>query len=580
MADWDDEPEETEEAETQKTGKEYYTFVIHYPNLKKTHFLPQVNMLDNKGKPIMSNYGKSQTRTEDATRENVGRKKIAKWTTKTDVLSQLPPTRKSICNSLKAFFTKSEVAIWYHNANVDECSQFGGPHLHVILKSEETSGGHYRQLRNVKTLRTLKQKLSDDGGYFRSQGVRKLRNLIAHLDKAPRVYMGTNSSSIYKARNTAPPDEETLEGVYSDDEDTLDESESVDREWTGFEDDAPSTSKQDEWDDDADLEQPPKKKQKVSYTVTDEMVSLTRKLCIYYNAYTAPDVWKRVNEPSQRGVRAEKFKSLWYRMSTKTSIGKWMDIVKAQLQAEWVHKNMVDCVGWYCQNVAHNHIKYESPQSSYEIWMEWVQDQGLKPIDYIREIVDILDKTHPKYNTICLIGDSNSGKTLMMTTPLREIMRFCGQPSNRASNGDFVFMDFPNKRLLIFDECILDPSNMEDMKLILGGEKFKTNVKYSSVHIDVDRTPVMMTGNKDPWILAHQAKEAFLNRMFYHKTKAIPQLAQIEKQLSPKMWWYILQNYDSKVPLTVDECMELPDCVHDDIHFDYDPHTEDPLNSQ
>lgn len=396
MSGWDideEEKHEKKELKEKPSGKEFYTFVVSYPGLRPKQFIPHKGVYDSKGNKVLSPYGnKKEQKTEECDRDGIERQKIIKWSTKKDVLDDMDPQCRTVCNSLKAYFTKSQVAIWYHNGQTDECSEFHGPHLHVITRSEETSSGKFRQLYAITTIKTLKKKCSEAGGYFRSQAVRKMEGLMYYLRQPPRVFMGTNSAVLnrkYRLEATEQP-EETYQDCLEPDEDvTVDDG--CEREWTGFEEDMPSTSKRPgDWSDD-DMEVQPQKKQKVSHTVADGHVANLRRLMLYFDAYTVDEMFKKIAVAPQVG-KYEKYKEVWKRMIAKRSTGYHMGNIKREIMAEWRSMSFTQMIRYYCENVEHDSAVYESPESSYEIFCEWCEDQKLKLPMVVADVFDLIDK--------------------------------------------------------------------------------------------------------------------------------------------------------------------------------------------
>lgn len=529
-------------------GKEYYTFVVHYPGLHPKHFIPNHPVYDKKGKAMQSQYGNNQLKTECGTPDTVKHKKVVKWTTKADVLSAMQKPHASICNSLKAWFNKSGVAVFFHNALTDKCSQFRGPHIHVISRSEETTTGRFRKLWDVSLIKTLKKKLAENGGYFRCEAVKRMSGLMKYLVQPPRVYMGTNAKVLYEAYkdaicppgpNDAPEDDDYLD---AEDADVLTDEE-PDLDFTGFEDDGPSTSKraaEDGWEVEFSIQPPKKPATQVNYTSTDAMLGLIRRLMLYFGVYSMADFWKVVNKPGKHDEYHARMKSLWFRLSCKPRVKQWVENVKSSLESETIHKPFAELIDGYCKTRPDDDEYYESPESSYEIFCEWCTDQSINVIDFVKTTFDVMDRVSSKFNTMCFIGEPNSGKTMMIQSPLKAVCMFVGQMGNRAANGTFMFSDLPNKRLLCFDECVFAREQMEDMKLLWGGEEIKVDVKYNGL-TPVQRTPCILTGNRDPWTLSYAAKEPLSTRMHYYPMKQIPELVNVKKQMSPKMWWFLMQ---------------------------------------
>lgn len=531
------------------SGKEYYTFVVHYKKLSPIQLVPQHGLFTKEGAPIYfaaaGSKGQNQ-KCSEGTKDSVKMKKVVKWTTKMEVLKSMPESIRGACNSLKTFLSKHEVAVFYHNACTDVCSQFGGPHLHVIMKSGKVASGRVQRISDITAFRTLRKKIVECGGYLRVQGVYKLPGLMWYCCQAPRVFMGTNSKDLYKLYNIACENcrvqpEDTYDSCVQEEEEEKQESFENDVEWTGFEDDLPSTStkRKGEWSDEEEFDVQPSKKQKVTLKEgkDEEFLRMTRVLARRFNAYTVSDLFKAVGKGSTDKKHA-KYKDLWYRMASMTNIKKWLEVVKQQDECEVMYMPFAQLINEYCLHKPDS-PHTESAEESYQAMLAWLEHQHIDPIPFVDTVFAIMDRTLEKVNTLCIIGDSNAGKTVMITTPLRELAQFTGMIGNRGSNSDFVYMELPNKRLCVIDECIMNPVNLEDLKLLLGGEKMKVNVKFQGM-TEVERIPCIITGNRDPWCLDYSQREPLMNRCVYYSVAGCLAMKGY-KQMSPKMWWYLMQ---------------------------------------
>lgn len=558
--------EETQSAV--KEGSEWYSVIVAYEGLHPTQYIPQKTVMS-KGKPVMQNYGGKPTpKLEPMQPSACEIFPVAKWTAKMEVMEKLNTTAKQINNSLKSWLTKAEVAMWYHNGNEDDCSLFGGPHLHIITSSGLAANGKRRRLGDIKSIQTLRTKVKSIKGVFKYEKVRLLPNLIHHFNQAPRKFMGTNCRELFLKRK------ETLVAGYTPEEGLKCEPESEEEEEDNVtdEDDGESAwskhttnhegdlkrEAEESWAEQYELPEKKKAKVKILPTLADDMIDILRHLMLFFNAYTLPDMWKRVYEVKDPDKMTRNHILAWKRLATKVSCKTWMKNGFDALSAEWIHKPFKDCIDWYCKNMTDDEKKYLNPEISYEIFKTWTEEQGINMCEFVTNIVDVMDRKLAKINTICLVGDSNSGKTVFLANPLKAILKFVGQVGNRGSNGDFVFMELPNKRLIIMEECVWGPDHTEDLKLLLGGEIFKVNVKFSGL-TDVDRTPIIITSNKDPWVLDYSANVPFRNRMKYYKVREIPELVDMKLQLNPKVWWYLYQLLSYTQPPSVDELQPLDD---------------------
>nr|QKE55000.1 MAG: nonstructural protein [Parvoviridae sp.] len=570
MASWDayDETVDEIEEEDSETGAEFYTIVLHYPKLSPKHFIPQHAVYDGKGQKVMSQYGKDTPRTEDGSPDTVKRRKVEKWATKGPTLSAMAPYARSICNGLKAFFAKSQTAVFYHNANVDECSQFGGPHLHCLIRSEQTASGKFRKLWQITTYKTLVKRISENGGYMKSQAVRSLEDLLVYLIHPPRLYMGTNCKTLSTAYGRALEaisiqgikPKPYVELVDTEEDPTASATGTTSTDFDGFDDDVKPQKRKSEWSDDEPevVLQPPTKKVSVGYSGADQLLSLTKRLALYFDAFSVSDMYKVIGLATDFGKEGE-YKKLWKRLAPKPKIRQYFETIRQELEASYIHKPFMELINDYCTWNKFNakEEEFETPEKSYQIMCEWATDQKIDLCEWVQIVFEWMDRKSDKQNTMCIIGPKNSGKTIMIQQPLSSICRFVGKLGNRAANGDFVFQDCPNKRLISIDECVLAREQMEDMKLLLGGEEFRVNVKYQGL-TPVLKTPVIITGNYDPWHLEHLAKEPLLARCFYYQVREIPELANV-KRPSPKMWWYLAQLRDMTSVPDLDDLVALPE---------------------
>jgi len=66
-----------------------------------------------------------------------------------------------------------------------------------------------------------------------------------------------------------------------------------------------------------------------------------------------------------------------------------------------------------------------------------------------------------------------------------------------------------NKRVIFWEEPYLRPNNIEDVKCLMSGTTFSTDIKYQSC-VEIEKTPVLVTANKLPWSI-RLIRETFVN---------------------------------------------------------------------
>lgn len=555
MPGWDIDEEESVSWEDKddviRRGADYYMLVVHYKGMKANNFVPHHEMFDSDGVRIVNTYNKAQTRTEEGDPESVFNKKTVKWTTKSDVLNQLQPATKQCCNSLKAWLNKSAVALWYHNANVDECAMYGGPHVHIVYESERTSSGGYRSLHDNAGYRGIRKKIDEVGGYIKSQAIRNLDAACRHFLQSPRMYMGTNTISLNRAIAGARAPRTIMDPVVSmkdifDDEnvDVVDAStEKSVAKYSGWESDEPVVKKCRSGWDDSSFTIPATNNTVVAIkeTDSDRYGRLLKMLMIRWSAFTVSEMFNAIGKLSE-GVEL-KYKQLWYRLAAKPRTKMLLSVQHEMLKSEYICKPFAELINIYAhQTVPCIDETMSTPEDSYSNWISWCNNQQYDVHELIRDIFDIIDRKILKVNTLCMIGDSNSGKTCMISNPLKALCRFVGQIGNRGSNSEFVYQECINQRLIVIDECMMSKEQLEDLKNLTGGEDMSVNVKFAG-NAKLSRTPVILTGNKEPWLLDFSAKEPLLNRMKYYTSHKDEDLKDC-KVMHPGMWWYLMQIKD------------------------------------
>ena len=147
--------------------------------------------------------------------------------------------------------------------------------------------------------------------------------------------------------------------------------------------------------------------------------------------------------------------------------------------------------------------------------MEFITDNGFDLYDFLSKLWDTLDRNCGKTNAFVLTGPSNCGKSTMFARPIEGLMRSVGRIPQMNSTSVFIFEGCYNKRLISVEECNITKANVEQCKLIFGGEPCQVNKKYVDSGIIIPPTPVIATSNQQPWLYCITEEEPLRNRMHY-----------------------------------------------------------------
>lgn len=567
-------PLKSADKEDSAPGNEFYTMIVHYPGLHPQHFIPMVNMMNDDGEPIPNQYKAGTYRLEEGPcePEELINRKVQNWKTTQDTLSDMKQECKTACNSVKTLINKGRAALFFHNAAEDRCSLFLGEHVHILFHSEETAGGKFRRLWDHNAWKNVSKNVKAARGYVKSQEVRHLPGLVRYLKQAPRLFMGCNDNAIRTAyvqesqMGHLPELEECItETVLSEKEAT-----SSKRTFSEWDEQVVTKKRKSEWGDvvpvvstpavaqteEIKMAQPAAKV--INYGAVDDFARVLKVLMNYFNAFDKPDMYKRISERAgdEADPKHMHYVEVWKRLALRSTVEKTMKCVRQEIESEWINKSFLECITWYCEHTVDSD-EFEEVETSFHIFVQWCKDQNLDLVSFVESIIRVVDRKDSKLNTICLVGESNAGKSFIISYPLAHILRFVGQPSSKSGQSQFLFAELPNKRVVIMDEAIFNPAMCEDMKLLLGGEKLKTEVKYGGA-VTVDRTPIILTSNKNPWLLCPGTEEAFMNRCHYHYLRTVPELEHVKKQMNPRMWWYLYQIVMNKIEV-FDEMVPAPE---------------------
>lgn len=140
----------------------------------------------------------------------------------------------------------------------------------------------------------------------------------------------------------------------------------------------------------------------------------------------------------------------------------------------------------------------------------------------VRYWFSVLCRCEPKKRTLVFTGSSNCGKSILANAILKPIA-----PAYIQRDGGTNVHWLENlyrKSVILWEEPSIHMSNIEDVKLILGGETLIINRKNKQL-IERPKGPaVIITTNKEFW---HYEPETLLNRInIYYFTKKVSDYIQ------------------------------------------------------
>lgn len=127
-------------------------------------------------------------------------------------------------------------------------------------------------------------------------------------------------------------------------------------------------------------------------------------------------------------------------------------------------------------------------------------------------LLNVANWNTQKKNCVWVWGPSNSGKSTLMASFVDTYFpQSVGKPDNNVRTS-FPFNNCVNKRIIFWEEPYITLDNVEDVKCLLSGTKFSTDIKYQSA-VEIEKTPVFVTANRTPWH-ARSDTDVWLSRTF------------------------------------------------------------------
>lgn len=188
------------------------------------------------------------------------------------------------------------------------------------------------------------------------------------------------------------------------------------------------------------------------------------------------------------------------------------------------------------------HNYYYNINESLEILEDLLNYQFFNDSEQITNFLNILynviDKHIPKKNTIFILSPPNAGKNFFFDAFIHFCLNF-GQVGNFNRYCSFPLMECVGKRIILWNEPVLEASATETLKMLFGGDTVAAKVKYQADAV-VKRTPVIVLSNNDVF----PNDKAFRSRMFSYKWRSYKKLKQYVKRPNPISSYFLLKKYN------------------------------------
>lgn len=138
----------------------------------------------------------------------------------------------------------------------------------------------------------------------------------------------------------------------------------------------------------------------------------------------------------------------------------------------------------------------------------------------IEEWINILLRKTPKKRTLVFYGVSNSGKSLIANALLHIFAP--GQIQRDGGTNVHWLEHIYRKNFILWEEPSIHLTNIEDVKLLLGGERIVINRKNLNLIERTEGPAVIVTTNKRFWNYEREALENRCNIYEFNRRDIIP----------------------------------------------------------
>nr|WEY02535.1 MAG: non-structural protein [Canine parvovirus] len=147
---------------------------------------------------------------------------------------------------------------------------------------------------------------------------------------------------------------------------------------------------------------------------------------------------------------------------------------------------------------------------------------------FVIDLINVTDMNIPKCNCFLVVSPPSGGKNFFFDA-VKDYYLNVGQMQNPNRYNTFAYQDCHNRRLLIWNEPNYEPKEMENLKMLFGGDNLSANVKCKP-QANVKRTPIICMSNNTP-TFAYDS--AFQDRLICYTWNSAPFLKEVKKKPRP-----------------------------------------------
>lgn len=192
------------------------------------------------------------------------------------------------------------------------------------------------------------------------------------------------------------------------------------------------------------------------------------------------------------------------------------------------------------QNIDDDKEFYYSRQESADYAIKFINFQFPQTAkQFVQDLYNVCDKRVPKKNTLDVLSPHSCGKTWFFDM-VCDFYLNVGHLKNFNRMSQFPMQDCRDRRLILWNEPNSDPTSLDTLKTLFGGDRAPAGVKQKDDECII-RTPLIVTGNSRVF----PSNDAMNARRFMYDFNVPPELATWgEKKLFPLAWLDVLKHFE------------------------------------
>lgn len=158
-------------------------------------------------------------------------------------------------------------------------------------------------------------------------------------------------------------------------------------------------------------------------------------------------------------------------------------------------------------------------------------------VQFLFRLYEVCERIQPKKNTMVVTGPPNSGKSWFFEMVAQYHLNV-GHVKNFVRSCAFPLNDCINRRILMWNEPSIAPSQFETVKMLAGGDPCPAAIKYEGDG-KILRTPLLITTNTCPFA----PSPVWSSRCHFEQWLPAPFLSSLDYYPHPLTYYALMKKY-------------------------------------